>query len=106
MIAAATLIGLGLNYGGIDPIRALVFTAVFNGVAAVPLLFLIARIARNREVMGAYRSGMLSTVLVWCTVASMGAAAIALFVTLASIRAPTVATKDRHEPQSYPHPAR
>ena len=83
IIATATLIGLGLNFVGIDPIQALVFTAVFNGVAAVPLLFLIARIARNRQVMGQYRSGILSTVLVWCTFGGMGAAAVGLFVTLA-----------------------
>jgi NRAMP (natural resistance-associated macrophage protein)-like metal ion transporter len=84
VIAVATLIGLGLNFLGIDPIRALVFTAVFNGVAAVPLVFLIARIARNTTVMGSYRSGPLSTVFVWCTFFGMGAAAVAMFVTLAN----------------------
>jgi len=52
---------------GIDPIKALVFTAVFNGVAAVPLIFLIARIARNKKIMGEYRSGWLSNMVVWIT---------------------------------------
>ena len=52
VITIATLIGLMINFIGIDPIKALVFTAVFNGVAAVPLIFLIARIARNPKVMG------------------------------------------------------
>ena len=42
VITIATIIGLMINFIGIDPIKALVFTAVFNGVAAVPLIFLIA----------------------------------------------------------------
>ena len=42
VITVATLIGLCINFIGIDPIKALIFTAVFNGVAAVPLLFFIA----------------------------------------------------------------
>jgi Mn2+/Fe2+ NRAMP family transporter len=83
VITIATLIGLGLTFLGVNPIQALVFTAVFNGVAAVPLLFVIAQLAGNRAVMGAYRSGRLSTVLVWCTFAGMGAAALAMLVTLA-----------------------
>lgn len=82
VIAGATLIGLGLNFVGIDPIKALVFTAVFNGIAAVPLVFLIARVARNRRLIGEYRSGVLSSVLVWCTFGGMSAAAFGLFFTL------------------------
>jgi len=67
VITIATLIGLMINFIGIDPIKALVFTAVFNGVAAVPLIFLIARIARNKKIMGEYRSGWLSNMVVWIT---------------------------------------
>jgi len=48
----------------------------------VPLIFLIARIARNTEIMGEYRSGMLSNVLVWATFVFMGASAVAMFVTM------------------------
>lgn len=55
----------------------------FWQASAVPLLFLIARIASNRQVMGQYRSGIVSTVLVWCTFGGMGAAAVAMFFTLA-----------------------
>ena len=82
VIAVATGIGLGLNFVGIDPIQALVFTAVFNGVAAVPLLFVIAQVAGNARIMGPYRSGRLSALLVWATCAGMGAAAVAMFLTL------------------------
>jgi len=82
VITIATLIGLLINFIGINPIQALVFTAVLNGVIAVPLIFLIARIANNSEIMGEYRSGLLSNVLIWITFALMGAAAIAMFVAL------------------------
>jgi len=83
IITIATLIGLMINFIGIDPIKALVFTAVFNGVAAVPLIFLIARIARNRKIMGEYRSGWLSNTVVWITFLVMLASAVAMFYTLA-----------------------
>jgi Mn2+/Fe2+ NRAMP family transporter len=82
VITIATLIGLMINFIGINPIQALVVTAVINGVVAVPLIFLIARIARNKEIMGEYRSGVLSNVLVWATFVFMGAATVAMFVTL------------------------
>jgi NRAMP (natural resistance-associated macrophage protein)-like metal ion transporter len=83
VITIATLIGLMINFIGIDPIKALVFTAVFNGVAAVPLIFLIARIARNPKIMGEYRSGWISNTVVWITFLVMLVSAVAMFYTLA-----------------------
>jgi len=83
IITIATIIGLMINFIGIDPIKALVFTAVFNGVAAVPLIFLIARIARNKKIMGEHRSGWLSNSVVWITFVVMLLSAIAMFYTLA-----------------------
>jgi Mn2+/Fe2+ NRAMP family transporter len=56
-----------------------------NGVAAVPLLFLIARIAANDKIMGEYKSGKLSNGLLWFTFVAMGAAAIAMFFTILSL---------------------
>ena len=71
-----------INFIGINPIKALVFTAVFNGVVSVPLLFLIARIARSEKIMGDYRSGKISNILVWSTFGIMAISAIAMFITL------------------------
>ena len=82
VITVATLIGLMINFIGINPMQALVVTAVINGVIAVPLIFLIARIARNREIMGEYRSGPLSNLFVWAAFVFMAAAALAMFATL------------------------
>ena len=82
VITIATLIGLTINFVGIDPVKALVFTAVLNGVAAVPLLFLIVRISASDKIMGEFKSGWLSKGLLWFTFFAMGAAAIAMFFTL------------------------
>jgi len=82
VITIATLIGLLINFVGIDPVKALIFTAVFNGVAAVPLILLIARIARNEGIMGKYRSGRLSQTVIAVTFVMMALAAITMFVTL------------------------
>ncbi len=82
VIIVATLIGLSLNFIGIDPIKALVYAAVINGVVAVPLIFIIALIARNKNIMGQYTSGWVSNLLVWLTFVGMGAAAVAMFATL------------------------
>ena len=82
MITIATLLGLMINFVGIDPMKALVFTAVFNGIAAVPLIFIIARIAEDKEVMGEHRSGWLSRILVWATFVLVAIAAILMFATL------------------------
>jgi len=82
VITIATLIGLTINFVGIDSVKALVFTAVLNGVAAVPLLFLIVRIAANEKIMGEYKSGWLSKSLLWFTFICMGVAAVAMFFTL------------------------
>jgi NRAMP (natural resistance-associated macrophage protein)-like metal ion transporter len=83
VIIVATLIGLTINFVGIDPVKALVYAAVLNGVAAVPLLFLIIKISRNEQIMGEHKSRLLSSSLLWATFVAMGAAAVAMFYTIA-----------------------
>jgi NRAMP (natural resistance-associated macrophage protein)-like metal ion transporter len=82
VIIIGTLAGLTFNFIGFDPIKALVFTAVFNGLAAVPLIGLIARISTNGKVMGDYRGRWLSNASVWAAFAVMLAAALALVKSL------------------------
>ena len=53
-IAAATLIGIFINVVDIDPIKALFWSAVVNGIVAVPLMAVIMIMARRRRVMGAF----------------------------------------------------
>ncbi|SMD01754.1 NRAMP family divalent metal transporter [Pedobacter africanus] len=78
IIIISTIVGLTLNFIGIDPVKALIYTAVMNGIAAVPLLFLIIKIATNDRIMGEYKSGWLSKALLWTTFLIMGAAAALL----------------------------
>ena len=82
VITIATLVGLFINFIGIDPVKALVVAAVINGVVAVPLIFLIAKIANSEKIMGQYKSGKLSNIFVWLTFILMGLAALAMFWTI------------------------
>lgn len=82
IITASTLIGLTINFVGIDPIKLLVYTSVLNGVAAVPLIFLIIRISGSRQIMGEFASRRLSVGFTWLALITMSAAALAALVSL------------------------
>jgi Mn2+/Fe2+ NRAMP family transporter len=80
VIVVATLVGLAINYVGIDPIRALFWTAVINGLIAPPLMVMIMLVANNAKIMGKRRNGRVMNVLGWAATAVMFAAAICLIV--------------------------
>jgi NRAMP (natural resistance-associated macrophage protein)-like metal ion transporter len=73
--------GLVISLLGIDPIKALVFTAIINGIVAPPMLALIALLGRDRTVMHEQTNGALSNVLLWFTTGVMTAAALGLLIT-------------------------
>lgn len=75
-ITLATLLGLLINYVGIDPMKALVYAAVLNGFVSVPLLYLIAKISADKAVMGRYRSGLISRSLIYLTFLGMSASVL------------------------------
>lgn len=79
VIVMAVAVGIAVSLIGIDPIQALIFTAVFNGIAAVPLIFMIARIGGNKKIMGEYRNRLLGNTFMWLAFVVMAAAAVALF---------------------------
>ncbi len=79
VITIATLIGLIINFIGINPVKALVYAAVLNGIAAVPLIFFIIKISASQKIMGEYKSGLLSKIILWTTFLAMGSAVIAMF---------------------------
>lgn len=79
VIIAATLTGLAINFLGIDPIKALVFSAVFNGIAAVPLLLLIAKIGNNEQIMGSHKNGILTNIFVRLAFVIMLSAVLFMF---------------------------
>jgi len=80
VIAASMVIGLCLNFIGVSPIRALIFAAVFNGVAAVPLIWIIDRIAADPRAMGEARSGWLSRTGLALTFIGMSGSVVAMAV--------------------------
>jgi len=81
VIAVATLIGLAINFLGINPISALVLSAVLNGLIAGPLLILVMLISNDPRAMGERTNGRLLNVVGWITTAVMCIAALALIVT-------------------------
>ena len=52
VLAVATLIGLLLNFFGVDPIRALIGAAVVNGIVSIPLMAMLVHMSANEKVMG------------------------------------------------------
>jgi NRAMP (natural resistance-associated macrophage protein)-like metal ion transporter len=81
LIAASTLVGMLINFAGINPMKALFITAVINGFLAPPLLVLIIKVSNNPQIMGKRVNGKLLNFAGWTTAAIMSAAAIALIVT-------------------------
>jgi Mn2+/Fe2+ NRAMP family transporter len=80
-IAAATLIGVFINFVKLDPIKALFWSAVINGVVAVPLMVIIMMMARQPRVMGAFTIPPPLLAMGWLTTAAMTAAAFGMFAT-------------------------
>jgi NRAMP (natural resistance-associated macrophage protein)-like metal ion transporter len=81
VIAAATFVGMGIDFLGINPITALVFSAVLNGIIAAPLLVLVMVVSNDPKAMGDRTNGRLLNVVGWVTIAVLAIAAVALIVT-------------------------
>src|SRR5258705_7952752 len=79
IIAAATVIGFGLGFSGIDSIHMLVWSAVINGIVAVPIMAMMMMIVANRKLMGRFRARTWLIALGWLGTALMALAVIALF---------------------------
>ena len=75
-------IGILLNLVGVNPIQALVYAAVLNGIVAVPLLGLLLLISNNRTIMGAHTNGRLSNGINLFATVAMGLAAAVTIVSL------------------------
>jgi NRAMP (natural resistance-associated macrophage protein)-like metal ion transporter len=82
IIIIATIAAILMNFIGINPIAALFWTAVINGVLAPPLLILLMLVANNKQIMGKRVNGKGLNIVGWLTAAIMLIAAIALFFTL------------------------
>ena len=81
VLAAATLLGLLLNFVHLDPIKALFWSAVLNGVVAGPIMVLMMLMASQSKVMGEFTLNARQKALGWAATLVMLAAAVALFAT-------------------------
>jgi Mn2+/Fe2+ NRAMP family transporter len=80
VIAVSVLAGSFIQYSPISPMKALFWSAVINGVVAVPLLVVITLTASSKSVMGAFTSSRPVVILGWAAVAIMGLAAALMFI--------------------------
>jgi Mn2+/Fe2+ NRAMP family transporter len=80
VIAISVLAGLAIQYSPISPMKALFWSAVINGIVAVPLMAVVLLMASMKSVMGDYTAGRTLIVLGWIATALMGLAAIWMFV--------------------------
>jgi Mn2+/Fe2+ NRAMP family transporter len=81
VIAASTFVGLAMSVVHLDPIKALFWSAVLNGVVAVPIMILMMLLAENPRVMEQFTLDTRQRVMGWAATGVMTAAAIALFAT-------------------------
>jgi Mn2+/Fe2+ NRAMP family transporter len=77
IIIVSMLVGLALNFVGLDPMKALIYSAVLNGIVAPFVLFFIVKIGSNRRVMGHWVNGRFTTLLGWATTLLMAVAGTA-----------------------------
>jgi NRAMP (natural resistance-associated macrophage protein)-like metal ion transporter len=82
IISLATIGGMLLNFTPIDPIKALFWAALINGVIAVPIMVVMLLLAREPDIMGKFTLTRRHTIIGWIGIAVMLAAVIAMFVTM------------------------
>jgi Mn2+/Fe2+ NRAMP family transporter len=82
VIILSLLVGLGLNFVGLDPMKALLYAAVANGVVAPIVLCLIILISSNRKIMGEWTNRRSVTIIGWMTTVIMAVSGIAAIVSL------------------------
>jgi NRAMP (natural resistance-associated macrophage protein)-like metal ion transporter len=82
IIIISMLVGLAINFIGLDPIKALIYSAVLNGLVAPIILFLIVRLSSNRKVMGEWVNKRSTALVGWLVVGLMTASGLAAIYSL------------------------
>lgn len=82
-MALATLVGMVISLGAVDPIRALYWSAVVNGVIAVPVMAVMMLAAARTDIMGAFAVRGSLRLLGWVATACMLLAVFAMLTTAA-----------------------
>jgi Mn2+/Fe2+ NRAMP family transporter len=84
VIAVAMLIGSAIHWSSLDPIKALFWSAVINGVVAVPIMVAMMIVVSRRQVMGRFTAGPVLLAFGWSATGVMAAATFAMFATWGS----------------------
>lgn len=82
VVILSMIIGLLLNFIGLNPIKALIYAAVLNGIISPVIIALILIIARNKKIMGEWKNGKISASLGWILVVFMGVSGLAAIYSL------------------------
>lgn len=82
VIIISMLVGLGINFIGLNPIKALIYSAVLNGIVSPVIIIQIVLIARNKKLMGDWVNSKLSSGFGWITVLLMSASGLAAIYAL------------------------
>jgi Mn2+/Fe2+ NRAMP family transporter len=80
VIAVSVLAGLGIQYSPISPMKALFWSAVINGIVAVPLMIVLILLVSKKSVMGNFTASRPLIILGWIATVVMGAAAVRMFI--------------------------
>jgi Mn2+/Fe2+ NRAMP family transporter len=81
VLSAATVAAMALNFTSIDPVKALYWSAVINGIGAVPIMIVIMMLSTNARTMGTFVLPAWLKILGWLATLIMAAAAIMMFAT-------------------------
>jgi NRAMP (natural resistance-associated macrophage protein)-like metal ion transporter len=82
VIIISMVVGLCMNFIGINPIKALIYAAVLNGLVAPVVLIYIVLLSSNRKIMGNWVNGRWSTIIGWLTVGIMAVSGLAAIYSL------------------------
>lgn len=82
VIIISVVIGILLNFVGLDPIKALIYSAVANGIIAPVILVFIVQMSSNKAIMGEHANSRRSRFAGWLTIGLMSVAGLAVIISL------------------------
>jgi len=80
VIITSTIIGLGIALSNTEPIHALIYAAVINGIVAVPILFIILKISNDKTILANRTNSLFSRIVGWITFTFMAISVIAFLI--------------------------
>ncbi|HLP86736.1 MAG TPA: Nramp family divalent metal transporter [Candidatus Paceibacterota bacterium] len=82
VIIVSIIVGMLINFIGVDPIKALIYSAIANGIVAPVILVFIVKISANNKIMGQYKNSSVTNIIGWLAVLLMSTTAIATIISL------------------------